>query len=137
MVNFARVRRTLKCSHSSTMLRFHRLASHKISSIIDDFLVGKKVLIGKFCTSLRSPNCSHTPKYAPHLSPCDAQNFLNHRRFLVQVVLIGKFCTNLRIASFSHTPKYAPHLSPCDAQNFLNHRQFGKMLNFSNETLQK
>ena len=54
----------------------------------------KIVLIGKFCTSLRSPNCSHTPKYAPHLSPCDAQNFLNHLRFLVQVVLIGKFCTN-------------------------------------------
>ena len=30
----------LKCSHRLTMLRFHRLASHKNSSIIDDFKNG-------------------------------------------------------------------------------------------------
>ena len=63
---FFTLHRSPNCSHRSTMLRICRLATHKISSIIYDFLVGKGlriadkiVLNGNFCTLLRTPNSSH------------------------------------------------------------------------------
>jgi len=69
--------RSPKSSHTTSMLRFLRLASHKIFSIIDDFSVWQS----------SDWQISHKPadsekltydEYAALSSPCFAQNFLNH-----------------------------------------------------------